>query len=56
MKALYALFTLAKFVSKTVSDSDMKKYLPWPPWVKQKRNRNNPIYVASPKVANARKY
>jgi hypothetical protein len=26
-------FTLAKFVSETVSDSDMKQYLPWPPWM-----------------------
>jgi hypothetical protein len=26
-------FTLAKFVSETVSDSNMKQYLPWPPWV-----------------------
>jgi hypothetical protein len=25
-------FTLAKFVSKTISDSGMKQYLPWPPW------------------------
>ncbi len=26
-------FTLAKIVSETLSDSDMKQYLPWPPWV-----------------------
>jgi len=26
---------LAKFVSKTVSDSNMKQYLPWPPWAMQ---------------------
>jgi hypothetical protein len=25
-------FTLVKFVSKTISDSVMKQYLPWPPW------------------------
>jgi hypothetical protein len=25
-------FTLAKFVSETISDSDMKQYLPWSPW------------------------
>jgi hypothetical protein len=29
----YGSFTLEKFVSKNVSDSDMKQYLPWPPWV-----------------------
>ncbi len=28
-------FTFVKFVSKTVIDSDMKWYLPWPPWVMQ---------------------
>ncbi len=33
----YGLFTLVKFVSGTVSDSDMKQYLPWPPWVTQHR-------------------
>ena len=30
------MFTLAKFVSKTISDSDMRQsllYLPWLPWV-----------------------
>ncbi len=32
MVLLYESFTLAKFVSETVSDSDMKQYLPWPPW------------------------
>jgi hypothetical protein len=26
------LLALAKLVSKTVSNSDMKQYLPWPPW------------------------
>jgi len=31
------LFKLAKFVSETVSDSDMKQYLPWPCWVTQHR-------------------
>jgi hypothetical protein len=29
----YGSFTLAKFVSETVSDRDMKKLLPLPPWV-----------------------
>jgi hypothetical protein len=29
----YGSFTLVKFVSEIVSDSDMKQYLPWPPWV-----------------------
>jgi hypothetical protein len=32
MVLLYGSFTLAKFVSETVSDSDIKQYLPWPPW------------------------
>ncbi len=27
------MFTLAKFVCETVSDSDTKQYLPWPRWV-----------------------
>ncbi len=27
--------TLAKFVSEIIGDSDMKQYLPWPPWVTQ---------------------
>ncbi len=27
----YGLFTLAKFISKTIGDSDRKQYLPWPP-------------------------
>jgi len=34
-------FTLANFVSKTVSDSDsysdMKQYLPWPPWATRQK-------------------
>ncbi len=29
----YGSFTLVKFVSENVSHSDMKQYLPWPPWV-----------------------
>jgi hypothetical protein len=49
----YGLFTLAKFVSETVSDSDMKQYLPWPPWAMQRRIIS--IYVAMPKVAKASK-
>jgi len=28
-------FTLPKFVSETISNSDMKQYLPWPPWLTQ---------------------
>jgi hypothetical protein len=32
---------MAKFVSETVSDSesdsDMKQYLPWPPWVTRQK-------------------
>jgi len=28
-------------------------YLPWPPWTLQCINRNNPICVASPKVAKS---
>ena len=30
-------FTLAKFFTETVSDSDMKQYLPWPPWATQQK-------------------
>ncbi len=36
LPVINGLFTLAKFVSETVSDSDTQQsllYLPWPPWV-----------------------
>jgi hypothetical protein len=32
---IYGSFTLAKFVSKAVSESDTKQYLPWLPWEAQ---------------------
>jgi hypothetical protein len=35
--AVNGSFTLANFVSETVSKSDMKQYLPWPPWVTQQK-------------------
>ncbi len=35
--AVNGSFILANFVSETVSDSDMKQYLPWPPWVTQQK-------------------
>ncbi len=41
--SLNGSFTLAKFVSKTVGDSDMQQsllYLPWPPWAAQHRQDN----------------
>ncbi len=51
---LYESFTLAKFVSKTVSDSNTRQsllYLPWPPWAAQHIH----IHVMPPKVVKASK-
>ncbi len=49
-------FTLAKFVSKTVTDSDTQQsllYLPWPHWAVQNKIEMILFCVALPKVAKA---
>jgi hypothetical protein len=51
LQCCYGSFTLAKFVSKTIGNSDTQQYLPWPPWVARHKNRNDPICVAPPKEA-----
>ncbi len=33
----YGSFTLAKFVSKIISDFTPQPYLPWPPWAARHR-------------------
>jgi hypothetical protein len=48
-------FTLAKFVSETVSDSDMKQYLPWPPWAMRQEIETILSVSRRSKVAKASK-
>ncbi len=47
-------FTLAMFVSETVSDSDIRLYLPWPPWVT--RHREDHFYLGHVAQGDQGKY